>query len=85
MRRRLAVILVTVMVSMTLAVSASAHNGGPCGDSGGPGNSDYATHHIAFLAKPGPGSIGGGGHVPGVIHQGSSACIPGITTGPPAP
>ena len=51
---------------------ASAHNVGPCNDSGEPGNSDYAEHHIAELATM--GGIGAGGHVPGT-HQGFSVCI----------
>ena len=67
MRRRLAVVIVTVMATMTLAMGASAdHNVGPCNDSGEPGNSDYATHHIV-PATP--------GHVPGT-HMGFSLCNP---------
>ena len=72
MRRRLAVILVAVMVSMTLAMGASADNRGPCNESGGPGNSDYAKHHITFLAKN--GALGNDGHKPG-SHQGFSLCL----------
>ena len=66
MRRRLAVIIVTVMATMSLALGASAHNQGPCNDNGEPGNSDYARHHIVD-ATP--------GHVPGT-HMGFSLCNP---------
>jgi len=69
MRRRLAVILVGVMVSMALAMGASAdHNVGPCNDSGEPGNSDYARHHIV------PATLGNDAHKPG-SHQGFSLCL----------
>ena len=68
MRKRLAVIIVTVMVTMTLATGASAHNAGPCNDSGEPGNSDYATHHIV------PADLGAGAHIPG-SHGGYSVCL----------
>jgi hypothetical protein len=44
---------------------ASAHNAPPCNDSGHPGNSDYALHHIV-AATP--------GHVPGT-HGGYSVCL----------
>ena len=71
MRRRLAVVIVTVMATMTLAMGASAdHNVGPCNDSGEPGNSDYATHHIV------PAELGNDAHKPGVSHNGFSACVP---------
>lgn len=72
MRRRVATIVVGVMMAMTLAVSASAHSAPPCNDSGDPGNSDYARHHISFLAKE--GALGAGGHIPGT-HQGFSLCL----------
>ncbi len=68
MRRRLAVIIVTVMVAMTLSTAASAHNVGPCNDSGEPGNSDYAQHHIV------PATLGAGAHIPG-SHGGYSVCL----------
>ena len=72
MRRRIAVVLVTVLATMALAMGASAdHNLGPCNDSGEPGNSDYAKHHIAVVAKA--GGMGFGGHIPGT-HQGFSIC-----------
>ncbi len=69
MRRRLAVIIVTVMATMSLAMGASAdHNVGPCNDSGEPGNSDYAQHHIV------PADLGAGAHIPG-SHGGFSVCL----------
>ncbi len=69
MRRRLAVIVVTVMATMTLAMGASAgHNVGPCNDSGEPGNSDYAQHHIV------PATLGNDAHKPG-SHGGYSLCL----------
>ena len=71
MRRRLAVVIVTVMATMTLAMGASAdHNVGPCNDSGEPGNSDYATHHIV------PANLGNDAHPPGVRPPGFTACVP---------
>ena len=45
-----------------------AHNLGPCNDSGEPGNSDYAQHHIV------PATLGNGAHKPG-SHQGFSVCL----------
>lgn len=72
MKRRLAVILVAVMASMTLALGASAHSAPPCNDSGEPGNSDYAKHHIVALAND--GALGNDGHKPG-SHQGFSLCL----------
>ncbi len=76
MRRRLAVVLATVALMMVMVVpSALAHNGGPCNDSGEPGNSDYAEHHIAFLAKSGGIGQPGVVHNPGVGHQGFSVCL----------
>lgn len=47
------------------ASGASAHGAPPCNDSGEPGNSDYARHHIVE-ATP--------GHVPGT-HGGFSLCL----------
>ena len=85
MRRRIAMVLATVLATMVLAMGASADNRGPCNDSGEPGNSDYAKHHIAFLAKDQGIGQPGVVHNPGTGHQGFSACIPGITTGPPGP
>jgi hypothetical protein len=47
------------------AAGVSAHSAPPCADSGGPGHSDYALHHIVE-ATP--------GHVPGT-HGGYSLCL----------
>jgi hypothetical protein len=55
------------------APSVSAHAAPPCNDSGGPGHSDYATHHIVPLAQA--GALGEGGHRPGTAHQGYSSCV----------
>lgn len=71
MKKRFAVVVATVVAAMSLSLGASAHNAGPCGGDG-PGNSGYAQHHIAFLAKT--GGIGGDGHVPGT-HRGYSVCL----------
>ncbi len=68
MRRRIAVVLITVLATMALAMGASAHNVGPCNDSGEPGNSDYAQHHIV------PATLGAGAHIPG-SHGGYSVCL----------
>jgi hypothetical protein len=72
MRKRMAVIVAALVATMTLSLSASAHNAGPCNDAGGPGNSDYAKHHIVALATT--GGMGVDGHVPG-DHRGFSACL----------
>ena len=65
---------------LALAGAAAAHNGGPCNDSGEPGNSDYAQHHIRPVAQS--GDMGatdhdgdGASHTPG-SHEGYSACDP---------
>lgn len=66
MIRRALVAAAIAAGSMLLAASgAAAHNAGPCNDSGEPGNSDYAKHHIV-PATP--------GHVPG-SHGGFSLCL----------
>lgn len=72
MRRRLITVLIAVMATMTLSMGALAHDAGPCNDSGGPGNSDYAQHHIVPTAHD--GNLGAGGHIPG-SHQGFSVCL----------
>lgn len=71
MKRRLGIIVVAVIATMSLGLSASADNLGPCNGSG-PGNSGYAQHHIVALAHD--GDIGNGGHVPGT-HRGFSLCL----------
>ncbi len=58
--------------SLLGAAPASAHSAGPCDDSGEPGNSDYAAHHIVALAHD--QALGDGGHKPG-SHAGFSLCL----------
>ncbi len=69
MRKVIVLLLVTLLLAMAIATPVLAHNAGPCNDSGGPGHSDYARHHIV------PADLGAGGHVPGT-HHGFSVCIP---------
>lgn len=61
-------VLILALIAL-LAPAALAHNAGPCNDSGEPGHSDYARHHIV------PADLGSGGHIPGT-HHGYSLCIP---------
>lgn len=72
MRKVLLVPAVLVAFTLSVAAPASAHNAGPCNDSGGPGHSDYATHHIVAAAHA--GALGDGGHKPGE-HRGYSLCL----------
>lgn len=72
--------LVALAGLLAVAMPAAAHSAGPCDDSGEPGNSDYAQHHITPLAQD--GDMGqtdhdgdGVSHTPGA-HQGYSACDP---------
>lgn len=69
----LAFLLALMVVLAVASVAVADHNVGPCNDSGEPGNSDYAQHHIVPLAQE--GDVGEGGHIPG-SHQGYSACNP---------
>ena len=62
----------TAAFTVASTAPATAHNAGPCNDSGGPGHSDYATHHIVAAAHE--GALGDGGHKPG-SHQGYSLCL----------
>lgn len=73
MKRQLLVLAIVLLIALATALPAFAHNAGPCNDSGEPGHSDYAIHHIKALATV--GGIGGDGHVPGT-HQGFSVCNP---------
>jgi hypothetical protein len=70
MKRRILVILAisAASVSMGASTASADHNVGPCNDSGEPGNSDYAKHHIV------PADLGNGAHKPGA-HRGFSACL----------
>lgn len=71
MRRRILTFAVAVLAALPLALGASAHAAPPCNDSGEPGHSDYAQHHIVVLATAGElGHV----HVPG-SHQGYSLCL----------
>jgi hypothetical protein len=74
MRKTALLLAATATVALTLgtAGSAAAHDGGPCNESGGPGHSDYAAHHIVAAAHD--GALGSGGHKPGT-HMGYSACL----------
>ena len=68
--RRTVVLVVTVLMSLALAIPASAHPTGPCnGDRTG---REYAEHHISEFAKA--GNLGNGAHKPGT-HQGFSFCV----------
>jgi len=65
MRRFVVVFVLAIGMIIGSMSAAFAHPTGPCDDSGGPGHSDYARHHIVN-ATP--------GHVPGT-HQGFSLCL----------
>jgi hypothetical protein len=65
MLKRIFLMLIIVVMLLAIASAASAHPAGPCDTFGGPGNSDYARHHIVN-ATP--------GHVPGT-HMGFSLCL----------
>jgi hypothetical protein len=71
--RKLLIVVLVVLVALLAVVPALAHSAPPCNESGGPGNSDYAQHHIRPLAQD--GALGSGGHVPG-NHHGYSLCNP---------
>lgn len=73
MKRLFAFGIVTAALVGLVPTAASAHDAGPCNDSGEPGNSDYAKHHIVALATE--GALGNGGHKPGA-HAGFSFCNP---------
>lgn len=72
MRKVIATAVLAVAVALVGATPASGHTAPPCNDSGEPGNSDYAQHHIRALALE--GAVGADGHVPGT-HQGYSLCL----------
>lgn len=73
MKRRLLLVVLVLVLALVAVVPAFAHAAPPCEDSGGPGNSDYAQHHIRVLAQA--GQLGSGGHIPGA-HNGFSLCNP---------
>jgi hypothetical protein len=62
-----------VAFGLMTTLPANAHSEHPCNDSGGPGHSDYAQHHIVPLAHV--GALGDGGHKPGSHHHGYSTCL----------
>lgn len=73
MRKVLLVLATGLALALGAGVApASAHMAPPCNDSGEPGNSDYAQHHIRPLAQE--RGLGDGGHKPG-SHRGYSACL----------
>lgn len=67
MKRTLAAASIAATCLFTTAPTASAHSAPPCNDSGEPGNSDYARHHIVPATAHGD-------HVPGT-HGGYSLCL----------
>ena len=68
MRRVFVFVALLALLLLALAPAALAHNVGPCNDSGEPGNSDYAQHHIV------PATLGNNAHIPG-SHGGYSVCL----------
>ena len=70
--RKLLIVILVLIVALVVAVPVFAHSAPPCNDSGEPGNSDYAKHHIKPLATS--GGMGNDGHKPGG-HQGYSLCL----------
>ena len=72
--RKIIFIILILVIALVAVVPVFAHSAPPCNDSGEPGNSDYAQHHIKPLATS--GGMGNDGHKPGVQHQGYSACDP---------
>jgi hypothetical protein len=78
MKTKLVILVLVMVLALVAVVPAFAHNAGPCNDSGEPGNSDYAKHHIVAMAHNGDiGKVDHDGdgiaHVPGA-HKGFSAC-----------
>ena len=70
---RLLILVLVLVVALVSVFPVFAHSASPCNNSGEPGNSDYAQHHIKPLATS--GNLGSGGHVPG-SHNGFSVCNP---------
>jgi hypothetical protein len=70
MKKRIVYALSTSAVSVLMvAAPAFGHDAGPCNDSGEPGHSDFAKHHVV----PAVGQESD--HNPGE-HRGFSACDP---------
>ncbi len=68
MRKLLIIVLVLLVLLVSVVPVFADHNVGPCNDSGEPGNSDYAKHHIV------PANLRHDAHKPGA-HKGFSACL----------
>ena len=71
--RKILIIALILVIALVAVIPVLAHSAPPCNDSGEPGNSDYAKHHIKALATS--GELGEGGHKPGA-HHGFSVCNP---------
>jgi hypothetical protein len=72
MKRRLRTLIVlasAILMTLAMAIPASAHQAGPCDGDGG---RDYAQHHIVSRATE--GDLGNDGHKPGA-HRGFSLCL----------
>jgi hypothetical protein len=74
MRTRLAILGTGLLLMLVSAGSGAAHDAGPCTATDDPGHSEYAQHHIVFMAHEEPGAVAE--HNPGKTHQGFSACNP---------
>ncbi len=70
--RKVIIVILVLLIALVVAVPVFADNLGPCNDGGaagpGPGNSDYAKHHIV------PADLGNDAHKPG-SHGGYSLCL----------
>lgn len=66
-KKTIAALAIAVTPLVVASPMASAHSAPPCNDSGEPGNSDYARHHIVPATA-------NGDHVPGT-HGGFSLCL----------
>ncbi len=75
MHKRSLTLLAGLAGALALAGPGAAHNAGPCEQTGDPGHSEYAHHHIVFMAQDGPGLNDPDEHAPG-IHRGYSFCNP---------
>ena len=80
MKNKFLILVLVLVIALVAVIPASAHGAPPCNDSGEPGNSDYAQHHIRFMAQNGDiGKVDHDGdgiaHAPG-SHRGFSVCNP---------
>ncbi len=78
MRKKILAFVFAAALLVTMAVplfggggAVYAHNVGPCNDSGEPGNSDFAAHHVRPLAQN--GNLGQGDNLGN--HNGISICL----------